>query len=218
MSGLTLYFSVQPVGVKGLRCRHYGAADCSSGYCKGSSPAATEIFSPELTIKAVLHGSGTERDGCKTYCCFSSAPVGQLWMLIQTSVLPDLRLPRILHIPLLPLFFSYIFFRVILEVFNQISFEFNVTLWFCCFLWPSFTFLAWSGTFSSCKWEYLNKAMHKKHYQTPLHYTVCVLKDLGKKYGCRQMLEHWSCPGNPDKDWLLPLRSRTFSRLFAHWD
>lgn len=110
MSGLTLYFSVQPVGVRGLRCRHYGAADCSSGYCKGSSPAVSDIFSPELTIKALLHGSGTGRDGCKTYCCFSSAPVGQLWMLIQ-NVLPDLRLPRILHIPLLPLFFSYIFFQ-----------------------------------------------------------------------------------------------------------
>lgn len=78
MSGLTLHFSVQPVGVGGLRGPHYGAADCSSGYYKGSSPAATDIFSPELTIKAVLHGSGTERDGCKTNRCFSSAQVGQL--------------------------------------------------------------------------------------------------------------------------------------------
>lgn len=141
MSGLTLHFSVQSAGVEGWRGPHYGAADCSSGYYKGSSLAATDIFSPELTIKAVLHGSGTERDGCKTYCCSCSAPVGQFWMLIHTSVLADLRLPRILHFPLLPLFFSSVFLSLVLNVFSQIYYEINLTLWFCCFLWLSFSFV-----------------------------------------------------------------------------
>ncbi len=118
MSGLTLHFSVQSAGIEGWRGPHYGAADCSSGYYKGSSLAATDIFSPELTIKAIFHGSGTERDGCKTHCCSCSAPVGQLWMLIYTSVLADLRLPRILHFPLLLLFFSPVFLSVLYSMFS----------------------------------------------------------------------------------------------------
>ncbi len=147
MSGLTLHFSVQSAGIEGWRGPHYGAADCSSGYYKSSSLAATDIFSPELTV---LHGSGTERDGFKTLYFSCSAPVGQLWMLFHTSVLADLRLPRIFTFPTVTVIFSSIFLSVLyfssMAIFSEIYYEINLTLWFCCFLRLSFSFvyLQWS--------------------------------------------------------------------------